>query len=197
MWAELEPIGRSATTGGYHRFAWTSADRQLRDWFGAEADRRGLALTLDRAGNQWAWWGEPDAALRRGQPGLVLGSHLDSVPDGGAFDGPLGVVSAFAALDAVRAGGFQPGRPIGVVNFADEEGARFGIACAGSRLITGALDADRARGLSDAEGTSLAEAMRAAGLAVADVGPDRETLARIGCFIELHVEQGRGLIDAG
>ena len=126
---------------------------------------------------------------------VVIGSHLDSVPDGGAFDGPLGVVSSFAALDALRAQGFQPTRPIAIANFGDEEGARFGIACAGSRLITGALPADRARGLTDADGTSMAEAMARAGLDPAQVGPDRETLDRIGCFIELHVEQGRGLID--
>ena len=62
------------------------------------------------------------------------------MPDGGAFDGPLGVVSALAALDVLRGAGFRPARPIGVASFADEEGARFGVACAGSRLITGALD---------------------------------------------------------
>jgi N-carbamoyl-L-amino-acid hydrolase len=191
MWDELAPIGRSAATGGYQRFAWTRTDHDLREWFAGQAASRGLSLTLDRAGNQWAWWGEPSS----GQRGVVIGSHLDSVPDGGAFDGPLGVVSAFAAVDALRLQGFVPQRPIGVVNFGDEEGARFGIACAGSRLITGALPADRARALSDEEGTSMAAAMRAAGLDPAVVGPDRETLDRVECFVELHVEQGRGLVD--
>ncbi|MBV9823433.1 MAG: allantoate amidohydrolase, partial [Actinobacteria bacterium] len=193
MWDELAPVGRSAATGGYRRFAWTRTDHDLREWFAGQAADRGLSLVLDRAGNQWAWWGEPSAA----RPGVVIGSHLDSVPDGGAFDGPLGVVSAFAAVDALRAQGFTPDRPVGVVNFVDEEGARFGIACAGSRLITGALEADRARALTDADATSMAEAMRAAGVDPAGVGADRETLDRIGCFVELHVEQGRGLIDLG
>ena len=191
MWDGLTPIGRSAATGGYQRFAWTRTDHDLREWFEAQAADRGLSLTLDRAGNQWAWWGEPSSDRR----GLVIGSHLDSVPDGGAFDGPLGVVSAFAAVDALREQGFQPRRPIGVVNFGDEEGARFGIACAGSRLITGALPADRARALSDAEGISMATAMRASGLDPDGVGPDSETLDRIACFVELHVEQGRGLVE--
>ena len=113
--------------------------------------------------------GIPDSA----GPGLVLGSHLDSVPDGGAYDGPLGVVSAFAALDLLRARGFAPRRPLGIVSFADEEGARFGVACAGSRLLTGALAADRALGLRDADGVTLAEALRAAGRDPAEVGPDR------------------------
>lgn len=202
MWAELTPVGRAPSTGGYRRYAWTSADATLREWFAAEAARRGLDVVVDRAGNQWAWWGDPDAGPQSGtgsgsSAGVVIGSHLDSVPDGGAFDGPLGVLSSFAALDVLRAQGFVPARPIAVVNFGDEEGARFGIACAGSKLITGALPADRARSLRDADGTSLAEAMSQAGLDPAHVGADTETLARVGCFVELHVEQGRGLIDLG
>jgi N-carbamoyl-L-amino-acid hydrolase len=193
MWDELSPVGRSPATGGYRRFAWTRTDHDLREWFAGQAAARGLSLVLDRAGNQWAWWGEPTA----GRPGLAIGSHLDSVPDGGAFDGPLGVVSSFAAVDALRQRDFQPRRPIAIVNFGDEEGARFGIACAGSRLITGALAADRARALADADGTSMAAAMRASGVDPDGVGADREALDRIDCFVELHVEQGRGLVELG
>ena len=125
----------------------------------------------------------------------MLGSHLDSVPDGGAYDGPLGVVSAFAALDLVRSRGFAPRRPVGIVSFADEEGARFGVACAGSRLLTGALAADRGLGLRDADGVTLAEALRRAGRDPAEVGPDPAALARVGTFVELHVEQGVGLVE--
>jgi N-carbamoyl-L-amino-acid hydrolase len=197
MWSAIEPIGRDAGTGGYRRFAWTRQDATLREWFAGEASARGLDLVTDRAGNQWAWWGDPDAAVAAGIPPVVIGSHLDSVPDGGAFDGPLGVVSSLAVIDALKARGFVPSRPIGVANFVDEEGARFGIACAGSRLITGKLDADKARGLRDADGVTMAEAMAAAGHQVEQVGPDAETLRRIGTFVELHVEQGRGLIDLG
>lgn len=193
LWAELDPIGRHPGTGGYRRFAWTRTDTTLREWFTAEARRRCLDVVTDRAGNLWAWTDDPDAAAAAGRPGLVLGSHLDSVPDGGAYDGPLGIVSAFAALDALRAEGFRPPRPIGVACFADEEGARFGVACAGSRLLTGGLDADRARGLTDDEGTSMAAAMAAAGHDPGGVGRDDEALRRVGTFLELHVEQGRGL----
>src|SRR5680860_454936 len=193
MWRQLEPVGRDASTGGYHRFAWTRADAELREWFTGQALARGLDVVHDRGGNLWAWWGDPD----RDGPGLVLGSHLDSVPDGGAFDGPLGVVSAFAALDALRDSGSAPPRPVGIACFSDEEGARFGIACAGSRLITGGLDPDRARGLRDADGVTMAEAMAAAGHDPAHLGPDDDTLRRVGTFVELHVEQGRALVDAG
>jgi beta-ureidopropionase / N-carbamoyl-L-amino-acid hydrolase len=195
MWSALQPVGRSHTTGGYRRFAWTDADATLREWFAGECAARGLDLTIDRAGNQWAWWGDPDEAARSGRPGVVAGSHLDSVPDGGAFDGPLGVISALAAVDVLRDNGFAPSRPLGVVNFVDEEGARFGVACAGSRLITGALSPDRARGLTDADGVDMATAMTAAGHNAAQLDRDDETLRRIGGFVELHVEQGRALED--
>jgi beta-ureidopropionase / N-carbamoyl-L-amino-acid hydrolase len=107
------------------------------------------------------------------------------------------VVSGLLTIDALRAAGVRPSRPIAVVNFGDEEGARFGIACAGSRMVTGTLPRDRALRLRDGDGTSMAEAMSAAGHDPAHVGRDEETLRRIGCFVELHVEQGRGLIDLG
>jgi N-carbamoyl-L-amino-acid hydrolase len=189
MWDALAGIGRHPGTGGHRRYAWTREDADLREWFAGEAAARGLDLVDDRAGNLWAWWGDPD----RDGPGVVLGSHLDSVPDGGAFDGPLGVVSALAAVDALRARGFVPARPLGVAVFGDEEGARFGVACAGSRLLTGALAPDRARALTDGDGVSMAEALRRAGRDPAGLGRDAEALARVGTFVELHVEQGRGL----
>ena len=192
QWADLAGIGRSQETGGYRRYALTREDHTLREWFAGEAVARGLDLTTDRMGNQWAWWGDPDES-----PGIVTGSHLDSVPDGGAYDGPLGVVSAFAALDRLRAAGFAPARPLGIVNFSDEEGARFGVACAGSRVITGAMTADRALSLRDGDGVTMAEALRSAGRDPRDLGPDPEALGRIEAFVELHVEQGRGLIDLG
>ena len=188
MWADLRPVGREGTTGGYRRYAWTREDHTLREWFAGRCAELGLDLTQDRAGNQWAWWGDPDRT-----PGIVTGSHLDSVPDGGAYDGPLGVVSALLAVQALQDKGFAPARPIGVANFVDEEGARFGVACAGSRIITGALGADRARGLTDADGVTMAQAWQRAGRDPAHLGRDDETLARVGAYVELHVEQGRAL----
>jgi beta-ureidopropionase / N-carbamoyl-L-amino-acid hydrolase len=188
LWDSLAPIGRVAS-GGYRRFAWTPVDAVLREWFRGEAAARGLDLVTDRAGNQWAWWGSPTPD----RPGVVVGSHLDSVPDGGAFDGPLGVVSAFCAVDLLRSRGFEPARPVGIACFGDEEGARFGVACAGSGLLTGALPADRGLALTDGDGVPMASAMRSAGLDPTEVGRDDEVLRRVGTFVELHVEQGRGL----
>jgi len=168
----------------------------LREWFTAEAQRRGMTVEEDRNGNMWAWWmpagwsGDPRGAF-------VTGSHLDSVPDGGAFDGPLGVVSSFHAVDLVRARGVAPVIPIAVVAFADEEGARFGVACVGSQLSTGALTADRALALRDNDGITLADALRDAGRRPDLVGVDDTLTERVGVYVELHVEQGRALQDLG
>ncbi len=190
MWAELLPVGRSAASGGYRRFAWNSADAECRAWFEQQARGRGLTYELDRNGNQWAWLGDPTA------PGAVVtGSHLDSVPDGGAFDGPLGVVSSFAALDELRARGAEFTKPLAIVNFGDEEGARFGVACIGSRLTSGVLGREQAYELRDADGVRLPDAMEKAGYDPTAIGADHERLSRIGAFVELHVEQGRHLAE--
>ncbi|MEV6200541.1 allantoate amidohydrolase [Streptomyces sp. NPDC051771] len=192
MWRSLRPLGRSAASGGYRRYAWTGADADCRLWFRMQAEARRLDVETDRNGNQWAWLGDPTAG-----DAVVTGSHLDSVPDGGAFDGPLGVVSAFAALDELRARGVSFRRPLAIVNFGDEEGARFGLACVGSRLTSGQLTKEKAYELRDADGITLPQAMEAAGHDPETIGEDRERLDRIGAFVELHVEQGRALDLSG
>jgi beta-ureidopropionase / N-carbamoyl-L-amino-acid hydrolase len=185
---ELAGVGRDDRRGGYSRHAFDRAEGELRTWFIEQAVRRGLDVTTDRNSNLWAWWGTP------GADAVVTGSHLDSVPGGGAFDGPLGVASALDAVDRLRAAGVEPTRPVAVVMFVEEEGGRFGVPCLGSRLLTGAIDADAARRLTDADGVTVAEAAAAAGFDPDRFGPDDTALADIGCFVELHVEQGR-LLD--
>ncbi|MEU3086344.1 allantoate amidohydrolase [Streptomyces massasporeus] len=192
MWRELLPLGRHPDSGGYRRFAWTAVDGECRAWFEEQATARGLRHEVDRNGNQWAWLGDPAEG-----DAVVTGSHLDSVPDGGAFDGPLGVVSAFAALDELRRREVRLTRPLAIVNFGDEEGARFGLACVGSRLTAGQLTRGQAHRLTDGDGVTLPRAMEAAGHDPDVIGPDPERLARIGAFVELHVEQGRALDLSG
>lgn len=191
MWRDLEPVGRSAQSGGYFRQPFLSAERELRAWFVEACEERGLVVEADGVGNVVGWWRPegvaPDAA------GVLTGSHLDSVLDGGAYDGPLGVVSALAAVDALRERGFVPARPIGVSVFAEEEGSRFGLACLGSRLVTGATDWAAARGLRDRDGIALADALEVVGLD----GRPMSLAGRVSCFVELHVEQGRDLVDRG
>ena len=188
LWDELDEIGIDPR-GGVDRPAWGAADLELRAWFFREARRRDLTTEVDPNGNCWAWWDGP------GPGAIVTGSHLDSVPNGGAFDGPLGVVSGLLAVDELRARRIVPRAPIAVVAFSDEEGSRFGLACVGSRLMTGALDPGRAVGLTDGAGVSLAEAMRQAGCSPEGLGTDRTRLDGVAAFVELHVEQGRALVD--
>lgn len=152
---QIDDIGR--TDAGYNRFAWTSEEAQLRLWFAATMQRRGFNVSIDAAGNQWAWLGDPTPE----RPGMTVGSHLDSVPDGGPFDGPLGVLSAIAAYDLLHREGWTPACPLGIVNFHDEEGARFAIACFGSRSLTGILTPQNALQRHDANGVSYAEALMA------------------------------------
>ncbi len=217
LWDSLLPVGRDATTGGYRRYSFTEADACCREWFFKTAAERSLRASSDPNGNLWAWWDVPAATagssaradgIAGGSGGssprantagtcVVTGSHLDSVPDGGPYDGPLGVVSGFAAIDLLRARGFAPARPVAVAAFCEEEGGRFGLACLGSRLLTGAVQPEAARELRDAGGVTLAEAMTGAGLDPARLGQDDELLGRIGAFVELHIEQGRALAGLG
>jgi N-carbamoyl-L-amino-acid hydrolase len=211
MWADLSPVGRSATSGGYFRQPFTSPERELAAWFLEACAARDLAVETDAFGNSVGWW-RPDGGIVRHhmdadapetrpsgdglsrRSGVLTGSHLDSVLDGGAYDGPLGVVSALAAIDELRDRGFVPTKPIGVGVFVEEEGSRFGLACLGSRLATGAITWDVARELRDRDGIALAD--------VLDADPPEQLgrvdlLAGVEAFVELHVEQGRDLVDRG
>ncbi|CAL9333152.1 N-carbamoyl-L-amino acid hydrolase [Actinosynnema sp. ALI-1.44] len=185
--ADIASVGRDARRGGYSRHGFDRAEVELRQWFTEEATRRGLDVQPDRNGNLWAWWGKP------GPGAVVTGSHLDSVPGGGAFDGPLGVVSALQAIDLLRARNFSPVKPIALVVFVEEEGGRFGVACLGSRLMTGAISPEAACKLTDPDGVSFGEAAHKAGFDPLRMGRDDQALRSIGQFVELHVEQGRGL----
>src|SRR4051794_17985848 len=188
MWSDLAPVGRSAASGGYFRQPFGSAERECHAWFLEECARRDLDVEHDGNGNAVAWWAPWEA-----EPGAVLtGSHLDSVLDGGAYDGPLGVVTALAAVDLLREQGFAPSRRIGIGAFVEEEGSRFGIACLGSRLAAGAITPEAARELRDREGVALADAMSASG--INPVLGRSAILDGVGCFVELHVEQGRDLV---
>ena len=187
---EIADLGRDPSSGGYRRLAWTDPDLSLREWFIGQSAALGLDVETDRNGNLWAWWGDSSAG-----DAVITGSHLDSVPDGGNFDGPLGVASALAAVEELQRRGVQPRRPLAVACFTDEEGGRFGVACIGSRLAAGVLTPERALAFRDADGVTFAEALTRAGRDPQSLGADPERLSRIGAFVELHVEQGRGLID--
>ena len=189
--AAISDIGRDPRGPGYLRPGFSATERELRDWFIAEARSRSLDVEIDRNGITWAWATPPGANA------VVTGSHLDSVPGGGAFDGPLGVASALDAVDILRARGAldSPARPLAIAVFPEEEGSRFGVACLGSRILTGAIAPEKALGLKDPDGRTFAEVAQEYGLDPIHMGRDEAALGRVGSFIELHVEQGVGLIN--
>jgi N-carbamoyl-L-amino-acid hydrolase len=182
LWAQIAPIGRD-DKGGYLRYALSEPELVLRDWFRNQADERDMPVTDDGNGNLFAWWGEPWA-----HGAVLTGSHFDSVPHGGGYDGPLGIVSAFLAVDRLHAAGREPQRPLAVAAFVEEEGGRFGVPCLGSRLLTGAIEPARAGTLCDRDGVSFAEALGAL-----PAGELPGFAARISAVVELHIEQGRAL----
>ncbi len=183
MWGDLTPVGRNTSTGGYFRQPWHAAELELRTWFREQAVARDLVVEEDPFGNLVVWWTPQGVGV---EDSVLTGSHLDSVLDGGAFDGPLGVVSALAAVDVLRDRGITPRRRLGVGVFVEEEGSRFGLACLGSRLAVGSTSWEQARVLVDRDGTRLGDVIEGGGSSLLD---------GVGTYLELHVEQGRGLVD--
>ncbi|WP_250000924.1 allantoate amidohydrolase [Actinoplanes sp. M2I2] len=182
LWNGIAPIGR-VRNGGYLRYALEEPELVLRDWFRNQAARRDMAVTDDGNGNLFAWWGD-----QWGHDAVLTGSHFDSVPHGGGFDGPLGIVSAFLAVDELRRQGHVPSRPIAVVAFVEEEGGRFGVPCLGSRLLSGAIEPEKAAALTDRDGVTFGEA-----LGGTPAGRLPGLTGRINALVELHIEQGRAL----
>jgi N-carbamoyl-L-amino-acid hydrolase len=180
LFAELNAIGLDQD-GATTRLAWTAEAAEAAAWFDSAATRLGLEPQVDRNGNRWAWSGGP------GRGAIVTGSHLDSVREGGRFDGALGVVAGLVAVHLLRRRGVQA--PMAVISFADEEGGRFDTPTFGSRAMLGSLDVQAILDRRDREGVTLREALTAAGLDPGEFGPDPERLQQVGAFVEVHIEQ--------
>lgn len=175
--------GRTVRTG-------TDANAEARDRLCDRMQSAGLEITIDRVGNILGTW-TPPSADPTAEP-VVTGSHLDSVPAGGIFDGPLGVYAALEALRGLQASPVEPDRPIGVVSFTEEEGTRFGEGLLGSSVAVGERSVDDALALTDGE-TTLASALEAIGYN----GEGRLDASDWDAFVELHVEQDTTLERAG
>ena len=187
LFAELAAIGREP--GGWNRMAWGPGEDAAREWFRSTAAALGLEVVQDPASNLWA--AEPGGA---GGAFDAVGSHLDSVADGGAFDGALGVVAGFVAVEAALRAGGAP-RPLAVGAMVDEEGPRFGAAIFGSRALAGELDADEILTRTDPEGNVLRDLAALRGVTATTLRAAPAFLPRVASWIEVHVEQGRRLVD--
>jgi N-carbamoyl-L-amino-acid hydrolase len=180
----------SGTGAGAQRVAWTPAWAHARAWLREQLEPLPVVVEVDEAGNLWA------TLAGSSSRSLVIGSHLDSVPNGGWLDGCLGVLAGLEVLRALAAG---PTPPIGVrlVDWADEEGARFGRSLFGSSAVAGSLDPDEVRDLTDAAGVSLPDALAEYGVILDQVPRAGERLREVTGYVELHIEQGPVLEDAG
>ena len=178
---ELASIGRAET--GWNRLAWSPLEAEARAWFSRTATGIGLEVRQDGAGTLWAV--TPDAD--RG-PWVCAGSHLDTQPDGGAYDGALGVVAALEAAATLLESEVGRRHPLAVVAFVDEEGARFRTPTFASLAITGNLNIDAVLEV-------MGDAPAIYGVTRDSLLASREQLEHVGCFFEVHVEQGRNLVD--
>ena len=178
----VNDFGCNPSTGGFNRVGFSDADMAVRRWFAEAMARDGLTVRADAAGNVFGRLGP------EGLPCVMAGSHLDTVPEGGAFDGALGACVALECVRAIRDSGLRPEVPIEVVATAEEEG-RFG-GMLGSQAIAGAVTAEWIAAARDAAGVMLGDAMSAQGLDAAAVPAAAWPQGSIRAFLEIHIEQG-------
>ncbi len=189
-WVERLAQAGSQAGGGIIRPLYSSAWREAQDLVAAMMTDAGLTVREDAVGNVFGRLaGDSDG------PVLLTGSHIDTVVLGGAYDGALGVLSAIAAVEACAAASGRPRRPVEVVSLCEEESSRFHANYLGTRAILGLVGAEEPERLVDAEGVTLADAARSVGLDPARFGEARRE--DFDAFLELHIEQGRTLVDSG
>ena len=192
--ADLRALSQFGADGAaVTRVAWTGELRDAYEWLAGRCRDLGLDVEVDAAGNLIARWNVGSG------PAVVLGSHIDTVPRGGRFDGALGVMGGLHAIRLLKERGVQPQRPVWLVAFMDEENTRFGTALFGSRAFAGE-DLGDLGDRTDRAGVTLGKAMRGWERDLADIGAAK-AIDGVGTYLELHIEQGPQLesesIDLG
>jgi N-carbamoyl-L-amino-acid hydrolase len=184
LWSDLMAMAEVGATpaGGSRRLALTVEDRAGRDLFASWAAEAGLELRADRAGNLFARRNGRDS----GRPAVMTGSHLDTQPDGGRFDGVFGVLAALEAVRALGDAGIDTGAPIDVVVWANEEGGRFSQFCTGSAVYAGAATLDEVRALPAFDGPLYGDELDRVRFA----GDEEPGSLPAAAYLELHIEQG-------
>jgi N-carbamoyl-L-amino-acid hydrolase len=175
---------RTGDESGAQRLCWGEGWREAREFLGELLGEMGLEFEVDEAGNAWAY------LQGESEPALAVGSHLDSVPDGGWLDGALGVMGALGVLRAWAGAEGRPPRAIALVDWADEEGARFGRSLFGSSAAANTFDPAELANTRDADGRRAAGVLAENGVELDQVLACRSRLERIGSYLELHIEQG-------
>ncbi len=184
LWDTLMETARIGGTakGGIRRLTLTEEDRQVRDWFRTQCEALGCTVAIDDVGTMFARrpGKDPDALP------IAMGSHLDTQPTGGKFDGVLGVLAGLEVLRTLHAMEYQTNAPLELVNWTNEEGSRFAPAMLASGVYAGAFTREEAYGKRDRDGVSFAEALDSIGYR----GPEPVGQRRFGAMFELHIEQG-------
>jgi beta-ureidopropionase / N-carbamoyl-L-amino-acid hydrolase len=184
LWDSLMEMARIGATpkGGVRRLALSDQDRDARDLFRQWCEREGLSVRVDAIGNVFA--------RRQGRdplrPPVLFGSHLDSQPSGGKFDGALGVLAGLEVVRTLNDLEIVTEAPLELVNWTDEEGSRFGYMLMGSGVWSGLLDRDKMEALTDLDGVTVAQALDATGIR----GPEEARAFAADSYFELHIEQG-------
>lgn len=191
LFAELADYGKNPE-GGITRLSYSAEFQEAQAMLAAFMKNIGMTVTVDAIGNLIGTYPGRDNSL----PALCCGSHLDSVPNGGAFDGALGIVSALECLRSWHQENWQPLRPVKIIAFAEEEGSLFGSVCLGSRAMSGELADTDPAAFKNSEGLPLPAFLTDCNL---DTNPfnNRSTLLDNAAFVELHIEQGATLEESG
>jgi N-carbamoyl-L-amino-acid hydrolase len=191
LWDSLMETAKIGGTpkGGICRLTLTDLDRQMRDWFKMQCEALGCTVAADEVGNMFARRPGKNAGL----PPIAMGSHLDTQPTGGKFDGALGVLAALEALRTLRDLGYETNAPIEIVNWTNEEGSRFAPAMLASGVFAGALSADYAHGRTDRDGKTFGDELQRIGYK----GDEKAGARKFSGLFELHIEQGPILEDEG
>ncbi|WP_085522312.1 M20 family metallo-hydrolase [Tuberibacillus sp. Marseille-P3662] len=186
--SQLFEIGLTAE-GGSHRIGFSSEERKAKGLVTQWMKEAGLQVREDEAGNVFGRLaGQKDAG-----PTVMSGSHVDTVPNGGHFDGTLGVLAALEVVEAWNETGYQPFSPFEVAIFSDEEGARFNKGLTGSEAFTGAVDVESLKLLNDFEGLPAPKVFESDGLSIDHLSNAKADFNNIKAFVEVHIEQGKRL----
>ena len=184
LWAAIMDTAQIGATakGGIKRLTLTDLDKQVRDWFAAACTSAGCSVTIDDMGNMFARRPGRDSTL----PPIAMGSHLDTQPTGGKFDGVLGVLSGLEVIRTLNDLHIETNAPIEVVNWTNEEGSRFAPAMLCSGVFAGVFDRAFADSRTDREGRTFGEELDRIGYR----GTGQSGTRRFGAHFELHIEQG-------
>jgi beta-ureidopropionase / N-carbamoyl-L-amino-acid hydrolase len=184
LWDTLMHTAQIGATpkGGICRLTLTDLDRQVRDWFKTQCEALGCAVAIDEVGAMFARRPGKNPNL----PPIAMGSHLDTQPTGGKFDGVLGVLGALEAMRTLHQAGYETNAPIEIVNWTNEEGARFAPAMLASGVFAGVFSADYAYGRTDRDGKTFGDELARIGYK----GAEKAGARKFSAMFELHIEQG-------